>query len=195
MRTHRVNFVEWEVRAVIERRKTMFRRLVKPDYHPCITGDCAHDKLQECFAVMAEESPHGKPGDTLLVMETWRPWDGWSLEDADQSQIDYRADGLGPRTATQSYWRSPQTMPPWASRITLEVESVRAERLQDITEEEATLEGMKNGMQCGYLDNGTSSCSDRCKFKAHWNSDKRNISWENNPFVVVTKFKVLGITE
>lgn len=90
-------------------------------------------------------------------------------------------------------------MPRWASRITLEIESVRVERLQNITEEDAKAEGVGDSMLCGCLDNGTSSCSPRCEFKALWDRTHDATggagSWFINPFVVVTKFKILGITE
>lgn len=40
-------------------------------------------------------------------------------------------------------WRSPMFMPRWASRVLLEVVSVRVERLQEITDEDAIAEGIE----------------------------------------------------
>jgi hypothetical protein len=39
-------------------------------------------------------------------------------------------------------WRSPATMPQWASRISIEVTGLRVERLHDSTEDDAKLEGI-----------------------------------------------------
>jgi hypothetical protein len=47
------------------------------------------------------------------------------------------------RGASDNKWRSPVTMPRWASRHLLEVVQVRAERVQEITEEDARAEGVE----------------------------------------------------
>ena len=74
----------------------------------------------------------GVPGDRLWVREMWAYWG--SLETP--ANVIYRADG--DKSATR--WRPSIHMPRWASRLTLEVTEVRAERLQAITDEEICLE-------------------------------------------------------
>jgi len=86
----------------------------------------------------AVKSPYGKPGDRLWVRETWAP-------DFEPYEFIYRADdGM-----FASRWRPSIHMPRWASRITLEVESVRVERLQDISEEDAIAEGIQANSKDG----------------------------------------------
>lgn len=99
--------------------------------------------------------PYGKPGDLLWVKETWRAielpdgLDGIefaadnqfrpiknTLEAADM-WVDAHANGKYGQA-----WRSPYFMPKWASRLTLRLLSVRAERLQAITEADAKAEGV-----------------------------------------------------
>ncbi len=55
--------------------------------------------------------------------------------------ISYEADG----NPLNGRFRQGMHMPRWASRITLEITNVRAERLQDISEEDAWAEGCKRG--------------------------------------------------
>jgi hypothetical protein len=80
------------------------------------------------------------------------------------------------------------------SRLTLVLESVTVERVQDITEDAATAEGVgpKNYSEAyvrgEYL-------SDRNRFMSVWDhiNGKRfggSIRWEANPFVLVLKFHV-----
>lgn len=92
--------------------------------------------------------PLVQPGDRLWVREAWRapiavdhlpPRDIWAT-----TPVCYEADGSEqPRHGIEwGRYRHSMFMPRWASRITNIVESVRIERLQEITEEDAVAEGL-----------------------------------------------------
>lgn len=76
-----------------------------------------------------------KPGDKIWARETW-------CRSGQGLQIIYAADDATQHSDRGFSWKPSIHMPRWASRLTLEVLSVRAERLQDITEEDAIREGM-----------------------------------------------------
>jgi hypothetical protein len=104
--------------------------------------------------------PYGVAGGLLWVRETWKPdvdtdgitscvtyRDGTriqienSREAADRWLAARRPQENWPRMQPPS-WRSPRHMPKWASRITLELASVRVERLLAITGEDILAEGV-----------------------------------------------------
>lgn len=95
--------------------------------------------------------PYGRPGDRLWVRENWQThcdMDAVSPRDLLQgTAIQY--------PATYDGWiskvRPSIHMPRWTSRLTLEIVSVRAQRLQDITEEDAIAEGIERVPQLGVL--------------------------------------------
>ena len=115
----------------------------------------------------AEKSPSGKPGDHLWVRETW----GWDDEDPSAVNPRYRATHF-----SADRWVPSIHMPRWASRITLEVESVRVERLQEISEADARAEGI-------WQPNWPLA------WKTLWESINGPGSWEANPWVWVIQFK------
>jgi hypothetical protein len=78
-----------------------------------------------------------------------------------------------------SQWKPSIHMPRWASRITLEVVSVRVERLQDISRVDAIAEG------CCDPDSSTPKLA----FEMLWQSINGPGSWEANPWVWVVEFK------
>lgn len=207
------------VRAILEGRKTVTRRIVKPQPHDFIhafsfelhpfASSTFNGTPAEGIAVSPERKvwvmedwcknvvgiygrcKYGQPGDRLWVRETWRCRGGREYEyQKHQPSILYRCDAEVVDYCT-AVWRPSIFMPRWASRITLEIESVRVERLHDITEEDAKAEGVSESMSCGYLDNGTSSCSPRCKFKNLWQSINGKGSWDLNPWVWMIQFKRL----
>jgi len=75
-------------------------------------------------------------------------------------------------------------MPRWASRITLEIVSVRIERLQDISEADAIAEGAP-WSACGSPQEG----SHKAGYAALWESINGAGSWDANPLVWVVEFK------
>jgi hypothetical protein len=91
-------------------------------------------------------------------------------------------------------------MPRWASRITLEVVSVKVERLQDISEEDAIAEGVNRihhgrGEYCydafrnePHPEN--SICAEFA-FEKLWKSINGPDSWDENPWVWAVEFRRL----
>lgn len=103
--------------------------------------------------------PYGYPGDRLVVLETWRTEERASdsvdgirfaaddafvpIENSREAADRWIAVHDNGRYGTR--WRSPIHMPRWASRLTLELVEVRAQRLQEISEADALAEGMRPG--------------------------------------------------
>ena len=154
------------VRAIREGRKTQTRRVIKPPRGPFLwdfsrawvdpgVGGGPYLKVPFCHesdgwqddpdedTVQRIRSPH-QPGDVLYVKETWAGQTGRPLS---QGHLFYRADGddTGKQlplsyVERESRWRSPLHMPRWAAREWLRVTEVRAQRVQDIGEEDARTE-------------------------------------------------------
>lgn len=147
------------VRAILEGRKTMTRRPVKPQPHTipwCDAYGNADDALFWRYGEEKEDWPYprfcpfGQSGDRLWVRETWAEALGSSFAAPLERYRQGSADGYGigaiyRATPHPDYrvetWRPSIHMPRWAARITLEITNVRVERVQDITEGDAMAEG------------------------------------------------------
>ncbi|WP_097303858.1 hypothetical protein [Pseudomonas chlororaphis] len=143
------------VRAILEGRKTVTRRVMKfqpgadasvtvERYHPTVTDRHGNEQPgPEVFGAWWQDgeycckSPYGQPGHRLWVRETWglqvRHYGGGTGE-----HIVYRAtnpDAIYCKSAEgQEYpvkWKPSIHMPRHSSRIQLEITDVRVERLQD----------------------------------------------------------------
>lgn len=89
-------------------------------------------------------------------------------------------------------------MPRWASRITLEIVSVRVERLQDISNSDCAAEGIQTSNGAGLIDgdtcfhfpegNGYSRIGWHA-YKALWESINGKGSWAANPWVWAIEFR------
>ena len=157
--------------------------------------------------------PFGAVGDQLWVRETWQYYD-WTedgmpciryatgnqtmwAENADESAEDqweilsrpanYNIDNR----ASDRKWRPSIHMPRWASRITLEITSIRVERLNDISEDDALSEGAIP-INCDHVrqtcnEIGCYGDTAKAAFRGIWESTGGN--WEANPWVWVIEFK------
>lgn len=144
MRERPIIFSAPMVRAILDGRKTQTRRVAKE-----FAGRDDLDLILRRFPHQ-NGCPYGAPGDLLWLREAFSgPWcmeaqGGMAATPPSKwgatSRIWYWADG----SPTHGDWTRPRPsihMPRWASRITLEIESVRVERLQDISEADAEAEG------------------------------------------------------
>ncbi len=179
------------VRALLNGTKSQTRRIVKPQPYfispentPRITKAPGLHPYIPC--------PYGQPGDRLWVRETWQG----PLLDSEEHEAQCRDDGpeafkkpgFCAYRATDTLdaidaegndlgWRPSIHMPRWASRILLEVTSVRVERLQDISEADAEAEGPPKHFN-----------SWRDNFCALWQKINGDGSWDANPWVWAIEF-------
>jgi hypothetical protein len=108
--------------------------------------------------------------------------------------VRYEADGH-----RAGRYRSSRFMLKWASRITLEVVSVRVERLQEITAEDIIAEGVcvvgrVDGFLAKFEPTGDFKETQRATFAHLWDSlnANRGFSWKSNPWTWCISFKVVS---
>lgn len=152
---------------------------------PGWTGASIHQKPDDEPIVFT--CPLGVSGDRLRCRETW-DFIPWTFESV---MILYGVDAISrelpspkgwhPTLYGYQRWRSPATMPAWASRITLEVVGVRCVRVQEITEGDIYNIGAEWNLKHAHTD-GIDVLGG---FIRWWNQYyvKRGLSWGSNPFV------------
>lgn len=193
------------VRALLDGSKTQTRRVCKPALNmsavigiqdPRDFGQCPlHIPGSGWFGDEDGDvqffSPYGKPGDRLWVRETWNS--SANVRPPIGEPYIYAAD-LGPTGVMKwaATWKPSIHMPRAASRITLEVSSVRVEHLQDISEADALAEGITRLGDDGFgLPDGRHfhSADPRISYLSLWESINGDGSVEANPWAWVVEFK------
>lgn len=178
------------VRAIFDGTKTQTRRIVKGTPLLAISA-FSHEHVADPKHGFC---PYGQPGDRLWVRETFaKQFDGGYTYSADFPK------GFKPDKTTLGNWKPSIHMPRTASRIMLEVVSIRVERLQDINEWDAIAEGIE--MVAGpdginYYGNYGDDNSDTClspvdSYRTLWQSINGPDSWNENPFVWVVEFRLI----
>jgi len=199
------------VRAILDGRKTMTRRIISHvaglGKVTCFEGsetegyDFALRDRRDMWNEFREDQllarcPYGAPGTHLWVKETWTPdhrdfYPHFPAVYKADAAHDYERNEKGEVYSPEQKswypyrWRSSRYMPRWASRITLRVEEVRVERLQDITDADAIAEGA----QCAGV---PAAITNRGAFAKLWVKINGPDSWDVNPWVWVVSFSVAG---
>jgi hypothetical protein len=150
---------------------------------------------------LVKQSPY-QVGMHLWVKETWTAagYDGRIPSEIPQfAYIRYKA--TESRVDDSEYnevykWRTSLFMCRWMSRLALEILSVEAEQIQDITEEDAQSEGAPLG--CAGSDCAPGQCLNTYRLGFHklWDSlygNKPGYSWSSNPWVWKLTFRLIQL--
>jgi hypothetical protein len=185
------------VKAILDGKKTQTRRVIKIEDAP----ENWKISIAGTSIVRAEpydvKLPRYAAGDILWVRETWSEHQEYYNNSAKvfaEPHYIYKADGV-----YANKWRPSIHMPKEAARILLKVTGVRVERLQDITEEQAIKEGVKDPydyMEPWFYERPSMQGLEyhRAAFAGLWFSTipkyyEDYMTWEGNPWVWVIEFE------
>lgn len=185
------------VKAILDGRKTCTRRAIKFSNgmtgRPVGKAGDSSNPLGVMYPGGIKRPPY-QPGDILYVRETWG-------EGYEKGTYIYKADDKLAnlpefKDSSKLIYHPSIHMPKEAARIWLKVTDVRVERLQEITEAEAILEGaIDNRAFIHSPDNEYDHIhTAREHFMDIWNStieksDFDTYGWDENPYVWVIEFE------
>lgn len=199
------------VRAILDGRKTVTRRVIKPqpkmplcyifagcddgkwDYPSKLAHEHWGDKYKHPDTVTEADmrmkwTPPCHIDDILYVRETWGKGyeDGTYIYKADDKLANLPAF----KESSNMIYRPSVHMPKEAARIWLKVMDIRVERLQEINDKEAAKEGFPLEKEIHYVGEGCSTND----FAELWDatikkSDLPIYGWDANPWVWVIEFE------
>lgn len=208
------------VRATLAGTKSQTRRVMKrqPEHPIIIAGDPHTMRYQPeggealTLASLLRHCPHGQLGDRLYVRETFQGplFPGEKMDDylRDSAPFEnpefcvYAADGGSApefQDADDNFccrWRPSIHMPRWASRIMLEITSVRIERLQDISDADIEAEGidmvaLTEAQERYDVVAKDGNASGRPTLRSAWRDlwESTGGDWDTNPWLWAISFK------
>lgn len=184
------------VRAILDGRKSCTRRLVKPEPQGYFEVSEEPLYIYDTDGNQGKITPPYQPSDILYVRESYSELTFGYVYKADGENIDHLGNVIK--------WHPSIHMPKEAARIWLKVTDVRVERLQEITEEQACMEGTDPWDEACYENNGWHPAfSDPDSggdpnmidgFHKLWNStikksDIDRYGWDASPWVWVIEFE------
>ncbi len=217
---HPILFSTSMVQAILKGQKTKTRRILKvkgcKSFIPAPSQDWDVETLIKWGAL--DKCNYGKIGDKLWVRETFEEGCmGDYIYKADRSELEikqYKECGYT--------WKPSIYMPKKAARIWLQIESLKIERLQDISEDDAKSEGIKRAFyddEYHYLvyppkEKNKGLFAGPCRidgsyvsvnsafggytpatysFHSLWDSINGGGNWDKNPWVWVIEFKRINL--
>lgn len=179
------------VRAILDGRKTVTRRVVMPQPEGRPIRMTENSCYPGCYAIEGTPRvirPPYQPGDTLWVRETWaKSMAGTFMYQADDKAI------------MVERWRPSIHMPREAARLFLRVTGVRVERLKDIDGHGILKEGIDNGKSNPAMGTRWENMQSMA-FAELWNSTLKSADlplygWAANPWVWVIEFERISKDE
>lgn len=197
MKEHPIIFSTPMVKAILDGKKTMTRRVIKLNYAGRVQYKHHQWHIEDSNAISG--CPYGQPGDTLWVRESYVPdppnddtWDYVGY--ANSYPLNVRAIPERYRNPRYCLYKADYGnqfkslpsihMPRWAFRTALQIKSIKVERVQDISEDDAIAEGTETDPKqwdACYVDG----------FIRLWDfiNSKRGYGWDVNPWVWVIEFE------
>ena len=184
------------VRAILDGRKSCTRRLVKPEPQGYFEVSEEPLYIYDTDGNQGKITPPYQPSDILYVRESYSELTFGYVYKADGENIDHLGNVIK--------WHPSIHMPKEAARIWLKVTDVRVEWLQEITEEQACMEGTDPWDEACYENNGWHPAfSDPDSggdpnmidgFHKLWNStikksDLDRYGWDANPWVWAIEYE------
>ena len=177
------------VRALLDGRKTVTRRVIKPQPEGAVLA--ALNSGEESRKTLTAACAPYQAGDILYVRETWAMQQGLYWHKAGlKIEGNGRAYGVLP----PEKWRPSILMPKEAARIFLRVTDVRVERLQDMTDEQCARDG-------GYAIEAVKAVGVAALFAPLWDStikkpaDRELYGWAADPWAWVISFERISREE
>lgn len=198
------------VNALLAGRKTMTRRILKRQPETFLVGSepCRVELIHlegeplprvALGNVITRQEVRYAVGDRLWVRENHRLTDCECTEACrGAGHVWYEATSEGYRNVAGNKLRPSIHMPRYASRLTLIVNGVKVEKLQDISEADAMAEGCKAIRDhchvfegTGYDKAGLCHSAASTAFSILWDEINGPGAWDANPYVVAVSFRVV----
>jgi len=185
-----INFKDEMINAVISGKKTMTRRIIKPQPKFC---DGYENDLQRCENIL-EIKPRYKVGETLYIKETYGIF---------HDRIFFKYFNPSVKYELGIEWKSKLFMPEKYARFFIKITSIKVERFQDISVKDCYKEGIyelpNNRFDIPMYLNGLKHRENLVEmFKSPKEAfadliDKINGkgTWKNNPYVFVYEFNLV----
>ena len=200
MKEYPINFKTDMVAAILDGRKTMARRVIKPQPIEALYDLKQHSGIPDYWIPYAQDRrvinnnignrkddcgyycPYGQAGTRLWVRETWAAmnlYDDFKPRDIPaNSPIWYKGTDVDMPSGCgddMGKVRSSRFMCKWMSRTLLGITNIRVERLNAMTESDAHAEGVESVLQ----------------FASLWDTinKARGYSWDSNPWCWCISFR------
>jgi len=195
MKFHPILFSTEMVKAILDGRKTMTRREMKPQPTSFVDDSMYWINPVPCTInkkgfQQSIKSPYGIPGDVMWVRESWQQ----RSEKAMAMGFDKYFYKAGWEGCTEGGWKPSIHMPKTACRIFLQIKSIKVEELHDISEADSIKEGVEEDDENYYKDyTGKFDINPYANpfysFMSLWTKLNGEESWFANPWVWVIEFQ------
>lgn len=186
-----INFIEPLFHASVEGRKEQTRRIIKPQPIDIVENLVFYD--EPCFRTRDEDDnlvflkPRYKPGETVYLKEPYRVthidniWFITYRYTGDKVQLNMSIGNeelekiIRQQEKSKSGWCNKLFMPQWAARYFVKIKALRAEKLQDISDEDCMKDGITSYCWGGNTDEERS-------YSGYFNVVGRGKATKDDPF-------------